>query len=467
MERKRERILWVTAVAFLGLTLATVLLAPVARAQGANRKSNQDYLRDLETALYILQNNYVDEIDSEELFRGAMEGLFTSLNDPYSLYLDDKFLEQLTDTTEGKYGGVGLYISKDRYDPEKPFGRLPYVKVVSPIENTPGWRAGLNAGDYIYAINGESAEGFSTQDVSNRLRGTPGSSVTITILRDSSFTFDVTLKRAEVEIPTVKSTVIANRIGYLRIIEFTPYSAPRVKESLQEFNAMGLKKLIIDVRSNPGGLLDSVVDVADLFFSGGVVVNTQYRHQRQNQVHRARPGKLVPSDVKIVVLIDKGSASASEILTGALKDRGRATIIGETTYGKGSIQQILPLNDAAIKLTTGRYYTPDGTSIDKTGIGPDIQVTEPELTEEQADAYATLLQENRISAFVDDYPKPKKSQVDKFIRQLKNEKVYPGERILRLMVKRESERRLNSPPVVDLEYDSVLLKAIDYLNKGG
>jgi carboxyl-terminal processing protease len=213
-------------------------------------------------------------------------------------------------------------------------------------------------------------------------------------------------------------------------------------------------------------LLDSVVDVADLFFSGGVIVSTKYRQERQNQVHRAAPGKIVPSSTEIVILIDRGSASASEILTGALKDRNRATVIGETSFGKGSIQQMVPLNDAAIKLTTGRYYTPDGVSIDKTGIDPDIVVSEPELTDEQAASYAKLLQENRVGSFVDENPDPSRRDVDNFIRSLRADGLDPGERVIRLMVKRESERRQNIPPVVDLEFDSVLIRALDYLETG-
>jgi carboxyl-terminal processing protease len=464
MDRKRERLIWISTTAVLLTLLAVILLSPVASAQ--TNRTSQEYMRDLETAMYIIQSNYVDEVDPDTLFKGAMDGMFSNLNDPYSLYLDDEFLEQMTDTTKGKYGGVGLYISKDHFDPDNPYGRLPYVKVVSPIEDTPSWRAGINAGDYIYAIEDESAEGFSTQDVSNRLRGTPGSDVKVTILRDGGITFDVVLTRAEIEIPTVKSTVIDNRIGYLRIIEFTPFTEPRVEESLRAFNSQGLDKLIIDVRSNPGGLLDSVVDIADLFFSGGVIVSTRYRQERQNQVHRAAPGKIVPSDMKIVILIDKGSASASEILTGALKDRGRATVIGETSFGKGSIQQMIPLDDAAIKLTTGRYYTPDGYNIDKTGIDPDIPVEEPELTEDQLQSYATMLQENRVGAFIDENPHPSVSDVDAFIRELQSDGLDPGERIIRLMVKRESERRLNSPPVVDMEFDSVLIRAVDFLDTG-
>ena len=466
MDMKRERTLWLSITVVLAGVLAAVMWAPVARAQSDDRVNNRQYLRDLETAMYILENSYVDEVDPEVLFQGAMEGMFNNLDDPYTVYLDGSSLEQLTDTTEGKYGGVGLYIIKESFNPEEPGNTLPYVKVVAPIENTPGWRAGLNAGDYIYAIEGESAEDYSTREVSEKLRGLPGSTVNVTILRDKSFTYDVELTRQEIEIPTVKSTIINRDIAYLRIIEFTPYTEPRVREKLQEFRDMGLDKMVIDVRNNPGGLLESVVDVANHFFSGGVVVSTRYRQKRQNRTHRAAPGKIVPSDTEIVVLIDKGSASASEILTGALKDRDRATVIGQTSFGKGSIQQLIRLNDAAVKLTTGRYYTPDGVNIDKTGIDPDILVEEPEYTDEQTEAYATLLRERRIRNFVDENPSPSPRAVNRFIKKLQEEGIDPGERLVRLLVKRESERRMNVPPVVDMEFDTVLIRAVDFLENG-
>jgi len=464
MKRKLERTLWISVITVSLLITAALLLSPVASAQTDGRRRDKDYIRNLEAALHIIQNNYVDEVDPDILFNGAMQGMLSELNDPYSLYLDAETLVQIDDTTKGKYGGVGLYISKDRFDEENPNGRRPYVKVVAPIEDTPGWRAGINAGDYIFAIEGESAEGFTTQDVSKRLRGEPGSKVVVTLFRDDSFTFDVTLTRAEIEIPTVKTTLIDENIGYLRIIEFTPFTESRVKEKLTEFTSEGVDKLIIDVRSNPGGLLASVVDVADLFFSGGVIVSTRYRQTHLNKTHRANEDKVVPSNTKMVVLIDRGSASASEILTGALKDRDRAIIIGEKSFGKGSIQQIVPLDDFAIKFTTGRYYTPNGINIDKMGIIPDIVVTEPELNETQLEAYAKILQENRIASFIDEHPSPSVRQINTFISDMRSEGLDPGERILRLMIKREGERRLNVPPVVDLEFDSVLIRAIDSLN---
>ncbi len=466
MNRRKERALWISFSSVLLLILAAMLFSSSATAEREQKKNLELYMSRLKAAFHIIQNTYVDEVESEKLFKGAMKGLFESLDDPHSVYLDGEFLQKMTDTTEGKYGGVGLYISRDIFDEENPKGRLPYVKVVAPIEDTPGWRAGINAGDYIYAIEGESAEGFSTHDVSDRLRGKPGTDVKVTILRDGNFTFDVVLTRQEIEIPTVKSTVINNSTGYVRIIEFTPYTAARVKESLEQFSDKGLDKLIVDVRSNPGGLLDSVVEVGDYFFSGGEIVSTKYRHGFQDKVHRAAPGKVVSSNTKIVILIDKGSASASEILTGALKDRDRAVVIGEKSFGKGSIQQIMSMDDGAIKLTTGRYYTPSGVCIDKVGIEPDIKVEEPKLDDEQVKAYAKLLQENRIGLFVDEHPSPSFSDVTRLIEALDKEGLNPGERTVRVMVKRESERRMNVPPIVDTEYDLALQRALEYLETG-
>lgn len=463
MKRQQERLIWISVSVLLLAVTAGALLLPVASAQSSRNRGS--YMQELESAFYILQTGFVDEVDPQLLFEGALDGMFSALDDPYSAYMSQELLEQMNDITEGSYGGVGLYISKDFTDPDNSYGRLPYVKVISPIEDTPGWRAGINAGDYIYAIDGSSAEGFSTQDVSDRLRGLPGTQVTVTLLRDKNFTFDVVISRSEIEIPTVKSTIINNDTGYLRIIEFTPFTEERSRAILAEFAAQGLDKLIIDVRSNPGGLLEAVVDTAGLFFSGGTVVSTKYRQERFNQVHRASSGKVVPSATDIVILIDRGSASASEILTGALKDRGRATVIGETSFGKGAIQQMYMLGDAGLKLTTGRYMTPGGISIDKIGIDPDIAVESPQLTDQEAEDYAAILQQNRVGLFIDENPNPSEYEIRRFITGLQSEGLDPGERVLQLMVKREAERRMNVPPVVDMEFDTVLQTALDFLDQ--
>jgi len=464
MKRKTERVLWVSVTLSLLLALSVILLAPSVSAQSSSL-STESYLRLFETAYYLILRNYVDEIPPEQLFQGAMKGMFDSLDDPYSLYLNEEELQSLTDTTSGQFGGVGLYISKDIFDESNANGRMPYVEVVSPIEGTPAYRAGIHSGDYIYKINGETAKDLTTDEVSNILRGPAGTDVTVTILRDTDIIFDVVLTRAIIEIPTVKWDYIDGSTGYLRIIQFTPYTTDRVEEALKDFKKKKVSSIVIDVRSNPGGLLNSVVNIGDFFFDNGTIVSTRSRIPNENEIFNATPGKLVEDSVDIYVIIDNGSASASEILTGVLKDRGRATIVGQTTYGKGSVQQMLMLGNSAIKLTMARYYTPSGVNIDKTGIDPDILVPEKELSEDDIKDYKILLEENRVGLFIDKNSSPGDRDIDSFINGLRAEGIQLDNKFLMIMVKNEINRRMDNPPVFDLEYDDSLLKVMEQIRK--
>lgn len=462
MKRKTERVLWLSVTLSLILVLSVVILAPSVSAQSSSL-STENYLRLFETAYYLILRNYVDEVPPEQLFKGAMKGLFESLDDPYSLYLSEEELQSLTDTTSGQFGGVGLYISKEFYEEGSANGRRPYVKVVAPIEGTPAYRAGIHAGDYIFKINGESAKDLTTDEVSNILRGPAGTDVTVTILRGDDITFDVVITRAIIEIPTVKWEYINKKTGYLRIIQFTPYTTDRVEEALTDFRKNRVDSIVIDVRSNPGGLLNSVVDISDFFFDNGTIVSTRSRIPGENEIFKATSGTLVSDKTDIYVLIDNGSASASEILTGVLKDRGRATIVGQTTYGKGSVQQMLMLGNSAIKLTMARYYTPSGVNIDKTGIEPDVIVEEKELSEDDILDYKILLEENRIGIFIDKNENPGSDDIDAFIAALRKEDIKLDIDFLRIMIRNESNRRLDNPPVYDLEYDKSLQKVMELI----
>jgi len=464
MKRKTERVLWASVTLSLLLALSVILLAPSVSAQSSGL-STESYLRLFETAYYLVLRNYVDEIPPEQLFKGAMKGMFDSLDDPYSLYLSEDELQSLTDTTSGQFGGVGLYISKDIYDETNANGRMPYVEVVSPIEGTPAYRAGIHSGDYIYKIDGESAKDLTTDEVSNILRGPAGTKVTVTILRDTDIIFDVVLTRAIIEIPTVKWDYIDSKTGYLRIIQFTPYTTDRVEEALKDFRKKKVSSIIIDVRSNPGGLLNSVVSIGDFFFDNGTIVSTRSRIPNENEIFNATQGKLVDDDVDVYVIIDNGSASASEILTGVLKDRGRATIVGQTTYGKGSVQQMLMLGNSAIKLTMARYYTPSGVNIDKTGIDPDIVVSEKDLSEDDIKDYKILLEENRVGLFIDKNANPGASEINAFISGLRAEGIQLETKFLMIMVRNEINRRMDNPPVFDLEYDDSLIKVMEQIRK--
>ena len=470
MKRKKERLIWAGVTSTL--TLVVIIFIITLSAPSVSAQTNYSYNRDVEkymnllkNAYYYILNNYIDEIPPEELFKGAMDGLFESLDDPYSVYLDETEVQSLTDTTQGKFGGVGLYISKSTIlDEDNPYGRRPYVEVISPIEGTPAYRAGIHSGDYIYKINGESAKDLSTNDVSNLLRGEAGTPVDVTILRGDSITFDVTLNRANIEIPTVKEDMIDGDIAYLRIIQFTPFTSQRIEDALKKFKREKYRALVIDLRGNPGGLLSSVVEIADYFFNNGVIVSTKSRIDDENEVYNANRGILVDNDIPITVLIDNGSASASEILTGALKDRERAVVIGQTTYGKGSVQTMVGLGQSAIKLTMARYYTPSGISIDKIGIEPDIEIELPEYSDDELESYGTLLEKNIVREFVlkNDITERK---IVNFINDLRSDNIVLSEDTIRRMINSEINRLSDNPPVYDLKYDESLIKAIELIKE--
>ncbi len=462
---KSNRSYWMISTGIIVLVFALVASTPLLLAQPGTNQSDT-YIDVLAQIFRYVQKNYVEEVDPQVIFEGAATGLVESLEDPYSYYLTASDMVDMGDTTQGNFGGVGLYISKYvEFDPTVPESRYPYIYVVSPIEGTPAYKAGIHAGDYILKIEGESTEAISSDEAANRLRGVPGTKVTVTILRGKDFTFDLTLERAIIEIPTVRYGMIGSDIGYLRIIQFTPFTVDRVREAVSEMNrGKGMAGLVIDVRSNPGGLLNSVVRVADFFLDEGIIVGTKSRIASENEEFTAKPSTIIPMRTPIVVLIDRGSASAAEILAGALKDSRRAVVIGETSFGKGSVQNVIPLpSGGGLRLTTSRYYTPSGTFIDKIGVTPNIPVSEPELTEEEQKALKKLLEENLVVTFVADHPAMENGQIDRFVRDLISDGFTLAPRILKRLVRNEYYRKMDSPPIYDLEFDLALQEALRVL----
>lgn len=457
----KDRFIWIATTSVLAVILIFFTAIPVVMADTSSAET-EHYFRLFQQVFRFIQNNYVEEVDPKTLFDGAMEGMFNSLDDPYSIYLTKTEMQDLSDTTTGKFGGVGLYISKDIRGRSEEY-ELPYVRVVSPIEGTPGARAGISAGDYIMEIEGESTEEMDIDGVVELLRGPPGTEVKVTILRGKDIVFPVTLKRAIIEVPTTRRAMIPGGIGYIRIIQFTPLTDDSVREDLEYLRTEGYQALVIDVRNNPGGLLTAVVDTADYFLSGGTVVSTKSRVPGENHEYTAGLGLEVPLDMPIVVLVNEGSASAAEILAGALKDRDRAHLIGQTTYGKGSVQQVQYFGEGGFKLTMSRYYTPSGVNIDKIGIEPDQVVEEEEFTDEENEDYKKLIEENRIPQWVENNPDPNQSQVQRFVDALQKEGFDLTDRLLKRLVRLELNRTKNNPPVYDLEYDLALQKAVDYL----
>tara|TARA_R110000764_G_scaffold129616_2_gene217420 strand:- start:58 stop:1275 length:1218 start_codon:yes stop_codon:yes gene_type:complete len=322
------------------------------------------------------RQDYVVEVDESAAMEAAINGMLTSL-DPHSGYLNPDDFRSMQVQTSGEYGGLGIEVTMEDG----------FVKVISPMDNTPASRAGIQSGDLITAINGKPIIGQTLNDAVKEMRGDKGTDILITILRVGEDPFDVTLTREVIEQKSVTWKMQKNDIGYLRISSFNERTTLLLEEGIEGISkATGgrPKGLIVDLRNNGGGLLDQAVSVSDMFLSGGEVVSTQGRRASDIERYNARTGEVFKG-VPIVVLINGGSASASEIVAGALKDRGRATIVGTTSFGKGSVQTVIPLgaDRGAIRLTTARYYTPSGRSIQALGIDPDIEIAQARLTEEE------------------------------------------------------------------------------------
>lgn len=437
--------------------LISILIPGAVIAQGPSIESRRA-LSTFSRVFRYVEDNYVEEVDPQVLLEGALAGLFESLDDPHSAYLSATSFRGLTDTTEGRFGGVGLYIQKQVAED----GGDAFIEVVAPIEGTPSDKLGLRSNDLIIEIEDKSTADFTIDDAVDMLRGQVGSAVKVRIRRGSS-EFPLSIVRASIEIPTARHAIIPDSgIGYIRIIQFTPFTAARVEDAIEEFTDSGYEALIVDVRQNPGGLLSSVVDVSSLFLDGGLVVGTSGRNPLENRMHNATSGSIVSQSIPIAVLIDKGSASASEIFAGALGDRNRAVIIGQISFGKGSVQQIKQAGSGAFRLTMSRYYTPDGNYIDKIGIIPDI-ISEPdELTEEQTADITMLLSDRRVEKFVNNRPQVNTTEIDRFIAEIVNTTSLTGTIVSRL-VRSELLSVNNVTPVFDLEFDMMLQRAIEHL----
>ena len=314
-----------------------------------------------------IQNEYVDEIDQAEAMDSAINGLLQSL-DPYSGYMNEKIFEESQTETSGEFGGLGIEVTMESG----------LVKVISPIDDTPASRAGVKAGDYIIRINNEQVRGKTLMEAVNLMRGPVGTDIEITVRRKGlkkAKIFNIT--REIIEIKSVVSELVDDKIGYLRLRAFNENSSDQLKKQISEIEKN--KKLvgyILDLRNNPGGLLSQAIKISDFFLDDGEIVSTKGRRSRENRKFFARKGDRIDGK-PLIVLINNGSASASEIVAGALQDQKRAILLGETTFGKGSVQSIIPLkNRGAIRLTVSKYYLPSGKSISEVGVVPDIRVEE-------------------------------------------------------------------------------------------
>ncbi len=351
----------------IAFSTSLALLVMAAPAVGAE-DGNADTYRQLKLFGDVFERvraDYVDEVTDEELIESAIRGMLTEL-DPHSSYMDADQFKDMQEQTRGEFGGLGIQVTMEEG----------FVKVVAPIDDTPASRAGLKSGDFIIAVDGESVLGLTLDEAVDLLRGPVQSEITITVQRKDQDPFDVTLVRDVIKVESVRSRV-EGEIGYIRISQFNEQSTTGLEKAIAEIKAELGDKLIgivLDLRNNPGGLLSEAISVSDTFLEQGEIVSTRGRHEDDMQRYNARPGDLIDG-LPLVVLINDGSASASEIVAGALQDHHRAIIMGTRSFGKGSVQTIIPLpGHGAMRLTTSRYFTPSGTSIQAKGIVPDIEV---------------------------------------------------------------------------------------------
>jgi carboxyl-terminal processing protease len=354
-------------------------------------------LKQFTEIMEIVRKEYVEEVDYDRLIIGAIQGMLQSL-DPYSSYLTPDMMKEMEIETKGTFGGIGIEIGiKDGI-----------LTVISPIEDTPAWKAGLKAGDKILKINGEPTKGLSLMECVKRLRGPKGTKVTITILREGfSEPKDFTIVRDIIKIESVKSKELEPGYLYLRVTQFQEDTTKDLREAIVAYNKKTpIKGLILDLRNNPGGLLDQAVGVADLFLKEGVIVSVKTRGG-QELVYQAQQEGTFP-EWPLVVLVNHGSASASEIVAGALKVHHRGIILGTRTFGKGSVQTIIPLEGGAgLRLTTARYFTPDENSIQDKGINPDIVLEEEETSEKEDSLLKKALEYLKVLSIYGNYLKAK------------------------------------------------------------
>lgn len=382
-----------------GLALALSFLAGVSLTATQAVESGPDTppesklpLDDLRTFTGVLdavKQDYVEPVKDKDLLENAIRGMLSNL-DPHSAYLDAEAFQDLQIGTSGEFGGLGIEVGQENG----------FIKVIAPIDDTPAQRAGIRPGDLIIRLDDASVKGMTLSDAIARMRGKPNTPITLTILREGAKKpLKIKLIREVIQVRSVKNRLLEPGFGYLRITQFQAKTAPNLQDALQDLekqNQGSLKGLILDLRNNPGGVLNGAVDVADEFLEEGIIVQTKGRNDASEQTFKATPGDLL-NKAPMIVMVNGGSASASEIVAGALQDHRRALVLGERTFGKGSVQTILPLgNGTAVKLTTARYYTPNGRSIQAEGIKPDIELKSLKVaTDDGADA--SLVKESDLT----------------------------------------------------------------------
>ena len=440
---------------FTILGVFLVILGTWGQARGASPKDiSEESLNELfHQVLYHVENDYVEKTDKQKIWFGAINGMLRSLGDEHTRFLPPVENKDLSTTMSGEFGGLGIEITlKDQV-----------LTIVSPIQGTPAMRAGLQPGDKIVEIDKKSTSNMSLNEAVKLMRGTPGTSVNLSIAREEEeelLYFDIV--RDVIQITVVQKKIIESKnIGYVRLKTFSKLSYEKVSQAVEQFVDKKVNGIIFDLRYNAGGLLESAYKVANVFLNKGIIVSTRGRQRKLDRVYRANPRLTITRDIPLVVLVNEGSASASEIVTGAIKDNSRGTIVGVKTFGKGSVQNVIQLeHGTAVALTIQKYYTPSGKSIHKQGIDPDIVVKSLEFTREDRRHYREIKEKKILNEFVKKNPGYTQSNISKFRNMLKKRGLALNDFAARSTLKQYINRNKPKTDLIDLEFDVQLKKAI-------
>ena len=425
-------------------------------------------MQKLELLYRLVNRDFLFDIDHKLVYESMAKGLFSGLEDEYSAYVFSKDAADFSEETSGTYGGIGAYISKNYLeyrDYTKPETYM--VNITSVFPGSPAEVAGLRSGDLISHIDEQPVDDMEAEQASRALKGEPNTPVVLTIKRGQSI-FDVTVIRKIVSVPTVSKDKLENNIGYLRITQFTNSTADQVKKELLTFQKDAVSAIILDLRDNPGGIVDTTLSIADMFLSDQTIVHVNSKNPTNNKTFVSSSKTIVPDSVPLVVLVNKGSASSSEILSGALKDNNRATLIGTTTYGKGLIQVVSPFGDGYYTLTISQYKTPSGEDIHKVGIPVDIEIEDVQIDDENMNTYIEFINSGVVTEFIEAHPDFSQANIQLFMETVVGDDPPLEKDVYRLLLRREYVYAMpfEERPIADPEFDRVLKRAIEFLETG-
>lgn len=416
----------------------------------------------LERLYKYIQKNYLFEIDYNKIYQNMAEAMFDSLDDDYTYYVRPEDSKVYEEEAMGMYGGIGIYfLTNPVTEKDESENETKGFQVSQVFPNSPASKMGMIAKDLIIAVNGESCSDMTGNECASKMKGEVGDSVTLTIYRKGRV-FDITLVRELIFTPTVEHQMIDSEVGYLSILEFTSDTADKVEQALAEMKNSGMKGLIIDLRNNPGGDISAALSIADMFISDADLLRIEYKNPDDKILYKASHNTIVSPDVKVVILVNEGSASSSEIFASTMQDNGRAVLVGSKTFGKGIIQLVTSFGeDAYISVTDAKYVPPSEREIHGNGLEPDYPVGSMILLDEEIDPYLELIESGKAEDFADKNPDFTNADVENFVSS--NNSTGIRDEILRVVIRNAYYAKMENPPLVDIEYDMQAKTAYEIL----